>query len=160
MTRLVLETQSLWKYQAQKYGALLHHFLPYKNVVRIRILDETGRPIVGYVHTATDDEAWWNLHSPVGSAPLTFNDRMAGSVEVHVSRKTLLLVTLGLLVGCLAVGGSLAVFVYLAPMRVVHSMERHITSLLGDLQQSNSELERRRATENAQFVENLAAHAG
>jgi len=151
---LVVEYQSLWKYQAQKYAGFLQDFLPYKNVVRIRGLDETGRPIVGYEHTITEDEAWWNLRPPLGSAPITFNDRVAGTVEVYISRRTLILVTLGLFVGCTAVGVSLAVVVYCAPMRVVYSMERQIADLIGNLQRSNVELERH-AAENTHLVETL-----
>lgn len=154
LEHLVLETQSLWKYQAQKYDGLLQHFLPYKNVVRIRVVDETGHPIIGYNHITTETEVWWNLRPPVGSAPITFNDRTVGTVEVYLSRKTLLLVTLGLFAGCIAVGVSLAVFVYAAPMRVVYRMEQHITGLLESLQQSNVGLERR-AIENAHLVETL-----
>src|SRR5262249_31411999 len=141
------------------YGGLLHHFLPYKNVVRIRVLDETGHPIVGYDHTTPETTAWWNRHPPVGSAAILFNDRTAGTVEVYVSRGTLLLVTLGLLIGCIAIGVSLAVLVYMAPMRVVYGMEQHITHLLGNLQDSNVELERR-AAENAHLVTTLQSTLG
>ncbi len=151
---LVVELQSLWKYQVPKFGRLLQDFLPYRDVVRIRVLDETGRPIVGYEHTTTEDQVWWNLHPPLGSAPISFNDRVVGTVEVYVSRRMLPLVTLSLLVGCTAVGVSLAVFVYAAPMRVVYSMERQIADLIGNLQRSNVELERH-AAENAHLVETL-----
>jgi len=154
LTSLVLETQGLWKYQAQKYQAVLQHFLPYKNIAQVRVLDDTGQPVLGYTYTETETRAWWQPQPLRSTAPIVFNDRTVGLVEVSVTYDTVLLFTMAIFLGCVIVGLAMALCVYIIPMRVVKKMELQITTLVDDLQDSNSALEQR-AADNAQLVTTL-----
>ncbi len=102
---------------------ILREFVPYKEVTVIRVLDEAGRPIIGYEHKTAAAGAWWNRYAPRGSAPIVFNNRQVGTIQVGVSQSALLRVTLGLLLLSTATGASLAFWIYHFPVRVVTRME-------------------------------------
>ncbi len=158
LQHLVFEAPALWKYQTQKYANILSDFLPYRDVTGIRVLDERGRPIVAYEHTAPRAGAWWNRNAPSGSAPILFNNRAVGSVRVQVAQGSLLSVTLGLLLLSVSLGVGLALLVYFYPLRVVQGMEGQIQGLVDAVERSNAELERK-AAENAGLYEQAEAHA-
>lgn len=140
---ILIESPDLWKYQAQKYNELLDHFLPYKvqDVIFIRIWDEEGRQVVGYEHKDGKAESWWSGYAAAGSAPLLFNNRKYGTLQVGLSQDTFLAITLVVFLISSAAGVSLAVFVYRFPVRVVTGMEGQIQDLVENLQRSNVELE-------------------
>ncbi len=83
---ILLEGPSLWKYQTYKYTRLLREVAPEKEVTMVRVLDEAGRLISGYAYETAEAATWWNLDAPVGSAPITFNNRAVGSIQVGVTR--------------------------------------------------------------------------
>lgn len=139
---IVIEDPSLWKYQTYKYTRLLQELAPEKKeITLIRVLDEAGRLISGYAYETAEVGAWWNLDAPIGSAPITFNNRTVGTVQVGVSRGPLLSTTFSLLLFSTTLGVSLAVLVYRFPVKVVTRLEGQIRELLDTIQRANIELE-------------------
>src|SRR5712691_474330 len=86
----VFTAPTLWKYQVQKYLQLLQQFVAYKELISINILDEAGRSISEYNHSTAAAEVWWNRGAPVGSATIRFNNRQMGTVQIQVSRGSVL----------------------------------------------------------------------
>lgn len=142
---LIAETPTLWKSQAQQYSRALRDFLPNKDVVTIRILDEAGRSITRYEYTTEEAEAWWNRYAPPATAPIVVNARRVGTVQVVVSHVSLVGVTFVLLIFSTAMGVGLVFLVSVFPVRVVREMEGQIQDLVETTQRSNAELERRAA---------------
>lgn len=132
----ILEAPTLRKDQTQEYSRVLHAFLPHKDLVFIRILDGKGQPITEYDHVSSKAKEWRNFYPAVGAAVIIFNNRKAGTVQVGVSQGALIGLTLVYLLLSSAVGGVLAVLVYLFPVRVVTEMEGQIQELLETLQRS------------------------
>ena len=122
--------------------------------MQLRILDEHGRPIPGYEYRSIEEQAWWSRQPLRVSEVLVLNNRAIGHVEVGVSYDTLLLTTGAIFLGCLGLGVSLALGVYIAPMRVVRRMELRLNALVSHLQRSRDALSRR-AEENVHLVETL-----
>ena len=139
--RHALEVPGLWKYRSAKHMQLLREFLPYKDVTTIRVLDENGYSIRWHEYTTAKAETWWNRYAPVGSAPITFNNRTIGTVQIGISQSSLLRFAIPLLLLSTTIGGGLALLVYLYPVKVVAKMEEQLQDLLERLQGSNIELE-------------------
>jgi PAS domain S-box-containing protein len=133
---LVVDAPSLWKYQTYKYNQILGDFLHTVDVTSLRILDEAGRVITAYEHRTAKAEAWWNRYPPAGSAPITFNNRVVGTVQVGVSRGAVLGMTLALLLLSTGVGIGLAVLLYVFPVKVVRGLEKERTRLRAAAQAS------------------------
>ncbi len=146
---LVLENPSLWKYQAHRYVQVLSHFLPGKDVIGIRVLDEAGRSITGYEVRTGKAEGPWASWAIVGSAPLRFNNRILGTVQVRVSPWPVLRGSLLLLLVSTGFGVGLALLAYFFPVKVVAGMEGQIESLLDTLQRARIESEDFRAAAEA-----------
>lgn len=142
---LIAETPTPWKAQVQQYSRALRDFLPNKDVVTIRILDEAGRSITRYEYTTEEAEAWWNRYAPPATAPIVVNARRVGTVQVVVSHVSLVGVTFVLLIFSTAMGVGLVFLVSVFPVRVVREMEGQIQDLVETTQRSNAELERRAA---------------
>jgi hypothetical protein len=145
----VFNAPTLWKYQAQKYLQLLHQFVPHKELVSINIIDEASRSISEYTHTTAQSKVWWNRSAPMGSAPIRFNNRQVGGVQIQMARDTLLRTTLLLLLCSTTVGVGLALLLYHFPTKVVGEMETQIRELLEASQRSQAESEARRQTAEA-----------
>jgi len=138
---MILEAPGLWRFQAFKYLQILQRFLPGKEVTTIRILDEEGRPIPGYEYRLSGaEDAWWSSVRKT-SAPILFNNRRVGMVEVHVSQRHLIVTTVSLLLLCSTLGVSLALLVHFFPVRVATATEGQIQRLIDDLQRSNGRLD-------------------
>jgi len=160
LSSLVLESPSLWKYQAQKYVQVLHRFLPGKDIMGIRVLDEAGQSITGYEVRTGNADGRWGFRAIVGSAPLRFNNRVMGTVQVTVSRWPVLRASLLLLLLSTSFGAGLALLAYFFPVRVVAGMEGQIGNLLGTLQRARTESEGLRAIAEASEQRlRVAAHA-
>src|SRR6266853_1605024 len=140
----VFTAPTLWKYQVPKYLQLLQQFVAHKELTSIDILDEAGRLIPDYNHSAAEAAVWWNRAAPLGSAPIRFNNRLMGTVQIRVSRDSVLRITLYLLVGSTLVGLGLARLVYCFPVAVVAGMEGQIQTLLETSQRAQAESEARR----------------
>jgi len=138
---MILEAPGLWRFQAFKYLQILQRFLPGKEVTTIRILDEEGRPIPGYEYRLSGaEDTWWSSVRKT-SAPILFNNRRVGMVEVQVSQRHLIVTTVSLLILCSTLGVSLALLVFFFPVRVVTATEGQIQRLIDDLQRSNGRLD-------------------
>ena len=137
---MVLETPDLWEYQAYRYQQILQRFVPDKDVTAIWVLDEEGRRIPGFEYRlqGPEDAGWFSKRT--ASAPILFNNRRVGMVEVQVSQRHLIVVTVSLLVLCSTLGVSVALLVYFFPVRVVTAMEGQIQRLVDDLRRSNDRL--------------------
>jgi signal transduction histidine kinase len=136
----VFTTPTLWKYQAEKYVQLLQQFVGHKALISIQILDEAGRPISNYTHITAKAEAWWNRDAPRGTAPILFNNRQVGQVEVRVARDAELRTTVVLLIGATVIGMLLARLVYRFPVRVVSAMEADLARAYSGLEKANTQL--------------------
>jgi hypothetical protein len=127
---IILENPCLWKYQYHHYGYILEDIVDHqKYLSRIRILDEHERVIPGYGYATDRDAGWWDWHAPTASAHIMFSNRQVGTVQVEVSRRTLMRTSGQFLLISTVVGGCLALLAYLFPVRVVAGMEGHIQTL-------------------------------
>jgi len=124
--RLVSEAPELWKYQATKYAQILHDFIPGKNIMGILVQDETGRRLTHY-EVMESPEPLPNIFGIRGNpAPVMFNNRKIGQIEVTVSSYDIVLNTVLCLLVCMAMGSSLAIIVYRYPLRVTISLEKKL----------------------------------
>ena len=154
LENLIVEAQSLWKYQTYKYDYIVKELMERDKVTHIRVFDEAGRPIVGYERVSETANALWNYGGSHSSAPIILNNRQAGTVQVELSQSYLIGATLGVLVIATTMGISLAVLAYRFPIKTVVGMEGHLQELVDTVQHSNAELERKAAEEHRLAVEN------
>lgn len=136
----VFNAPTLWKYQVQKYLQLLHGFVSHKELISIDILDEAGRPISEYTHVTAKARAWWNRAAPIRGAPIRFNNRQVGTVQIRIARDSLLRVTLALFICSVMVGVGLALLVYRFPVRVVSAIEADLERADDELVRTNDHL--------------------
>jgi GAF domain-containing protein len=136
---------TLWKYRTDEHSRILRELLSWKDVTIIRVFDEMGQPVVGHERATAKVGAWLVRYGPRDSAPIVFDGRVIGTVQVEVSQGRLLAVTLALLLLSTTVGAGLAVLVYSFPVKVVRGMEGQIQDLL--------EAQERRIKEAGQLFE-------
>lgn len=140
--RLVLESPGLWKYQSYKFIGITQEFHPAIDVPGFSVLDEKGEPITQYeykggVKTYGRELTFMeDLSVTKGSAPIIFNNRRVGSVEVLVSDARLLRTCILHLCFSALAGTVLAMLVYLFPVRVVRRMEGDILKLVDTVERS------------------------
>ncbi len=134
LSDFVLENPVLWKYQNHQYNKVLDKWLPEDQVTAIHVRDEAGNSLPQYDYTTEQSLVWWNRYAPVGSAPIMFNNRQVGTVELQVSQKIFLGKTFVLLLVSSFVGIVLGVLVYYFPLKIVQRMEGQIQDLIGQLQ--------------------------
>lgn len=139
---LVLTSSILWKYQDQKYKQILQNSFAHKNVATIRVLDEVGLAIAGYGYTNEKSKVWWNRYALVGSAPIIFNNRQVGVVQIEMSQNGVLGMVLVLLLISTFTGTGLAILVYYFPVKVVQGIEGQIHQLIDKVQCSSRESNR------------------
>jgi signal transduction histidine kinase len=140
LREVLLESGPLWKYQTTRMAIVRDRVRPETGVTLIAVRDESGQPIAEWQQEAAGP-AWWWAPPVEASAPLVFNDRRLGTVEVEVSQGRLPLVAVFLLAGATALGSGLASFVYVYPVKVVRGMEGRIQDLVEALRMSHDELE-------------------
>jgi len=139
---MALEAPELWKYQTYKFIKTTEGFHPTLEVLGFSVLDEKGEPITAYQYmrgwkkhgrklTFTEE-----LRFSLGTAPILFNNRRVGTVEVLISDAPLLRGTAVLFAVSLLVGISLAVLVYQFPVRVVRKAEVEVERLVVAVQES------------------------
>jgi PAS domain S-box-containing protein len=139
---LVLKSSTLWKYQDQKYKQILQNSFPQQDVATIRVLDEAGLLIDGYGYTSEKPKVWWNRYAPVGSAPIIFNNRQVGVVQIEMAQDKFLGMFLVILLVSTITGTGLAILVYHFPVKVVQGMEGQIHKLIKTVQRSSNESNR------------------
>jgi diguanylate cyclase (GGDEF)-like protein len=144
---LILESPELWKYQPYKFIKITREFHPDIDVLGFSILDEKGAPLTLYeykegvkIHgrelTFLED-----LSITRGSAPIMFNNRRVGTVEIFVSDAPLQRACALLLCFSALVGAGLALLVYRVPVRVMRRMEGDILELVDTVERSEEELQ-------------------
>ncbi len=139
------QAADLRKEQNQKYTEILRNALQYNNeIISIQILDEKGQSIPSYKYQTQKADTWWNRNAPLGSAPIIFNKRSIATVEVRLSQRDILEVTLGFFVLSTVVGSSLAFLVYSLPINIIGKTERQIQDLIKEIQSSQAESNRLR----------------
>ncbi|KAF0219876.1 MAG: sensory box/ggdef domain [Geobacteraceae bacterium] len=137
-----LEAPELWKYQTYKFITITKEFHPIIEVTGFSVLDEKGELISGYQYMNS-----WKKHRggltfkeefnfSLGSAPILFNNRQVGTVEVLVSDAHLKGGTIILFCFSTLIGTTLAVLVYRYPIRAVRKMEGEIEELIAAVQKS------------------------
>ncbi len=132
--RLALEDATLWKFQSQKYAAILDDFLPLKNISHVRIFDESGKPLKLYDHDKTDGMPLLRSFALGGEAPIVFNRETMGTVVIETAVDRLVLSTLAVFLVFAMAGFGLAFFVYLYPTNVVKELEGEIEGLIAELE--------------------------
>jgi len=136
---LALEAPDLWKYQTYKFTAIAEGFHPTIDVIGFRIRDEKGRQISAHnfinkgVELGSQLTFREELHFTQGAAPIHFNDRQVGTVEVIVDDSRLMRTSTLLLCFSSLIGIALALLVYRFPVRVVRKMEGEIEELIANL---------------------------
>jgi two-component system, sensor histidine kinase and response regulator len=120
--KLASEAPTLWKYQATRYSQILNSFVPNKNIVSIFVLDEKANRISQYEHRVNGD----SLYIRGDPAPIMFNNKKIGEIQVAISAYHILLKTLFSFLICAIVGLGLAVVVYRFPLRIAFQLERKI----------------------------------
>lgn len=141
--RFALDSPALWKYQTYKFIALTEGFHPTINVSGFRILDENGELITGHDYhkvnwpkPGKDLSFTEELKFTLRAAPIIFNDRQVGTVEILTDDTPILRTSALLFFIWSLVGIVLAVLVYRFPVRVVRKMEWKIEELILTVQQS------------------------
>lgn len=124
--KLASEAPGLWKYQATKYAQILSDFVPGREITGIRVLDEKGSPVSHFGHTEKTGRLTGRLIINGDPAPIMFNNRKIGDVEVTVSAYSILLKTFCYFLICLAMGSVLSLLIYRYPLRVTSKLERKI----------------------------------
>ena len=141
---LALDSPGLWKYQTYKFMEVSEGFHPTLDVLGFCILDEKGQPITGYEygngHSEKRHEGSLSfaeeLKSTRGSAPIVFNNRRVGTVEVLVSDTRLLRANAFVFCFSALIGTSLTLLMYRYPVRIVTRMERSLEELFNNTQKS------------------------
>ncbi len=133
-TDLVLQEPDLWKYQSPKYTQLVTKEIVDTEAVGLRILDERGRAIAHYQHNLQIDKLWWQRFDARGTAPIKFNNRTLGTVEVSLFQDNLETMTLAFFTLSITLGTGLGILIVFFPTKVVGSMEKQLQCLIKTLQ--------------------------
>lgn len=123
---LASEAPALWKYQATKYSQILYSFVTDKNIMNILVLDEKANNIAQYAHAVAGDSLLNSLTIHGDPAPIMFNNRKIGEIEVTVSAYSILLKTLFSFLLFFTLGISLAFVIYFYPLEVALKLERKL----------------------------------
>jgi signal transduction histidine kinase len=156
---IVADNPALWKYSGQKHAQLVNDLFRQRDITRIDILDEAGRP-VDTASPAPPPRPWWSeAMATAAVAPIRFNNRVFGSVRVEVSHALLFTTTLRFAAVFAVAGAALALLVYRFPVGVVATAEARIgelvTSLDRQVKETDALLEIARATESSVDAEEL-----
>jgi signal transduction histidine kinase len=157
---VVVEAPALWPSQTSRYAAILHGLPRTEPVRRITLFDDSGRPIAEYVPPG-DHASIWERSRTSAFAPVHFEGRAIGTVEIGVSYGRVLLNTLVLLGVSTALGVGLAFLLYRHPTAIARSLEGRMYDLVEETRRANSELTRvlgetRRERQAATALEQVA----
>jgi len=133
------EGRDLARTRRAAFDEATRHLLSGPEVISVRVLDEAGRVVPEYERRTS--HAWWNLHAPVGSAPILAGPHRIGTVEIAVSRGVLLKTVLAVFLVSVASTALLGFALYTSLSRIVAGMERRIQDLIETLRHANRESE-------------------
>lgn len=144
---IALESPELWKYQTYKFITITDGFHPGIEVSDFRILDEKGEVIIGHDQQKISGEGpekklsfMKELRFTLGTAPIIFNGRQAGTVEVFADDTAIVRTSLLLFIFWSLAGTGLALLVYRFPLKVVRKMTGEIEALISTVQKSEARL--------------------
>lgn len=140
--RLRDSSPALWAQHSYNDPEIAQSLLATGDIMTIRVRDLSGDPISGFAYTATRTDSWWNRDPPLGVAPVRFNDRVVGFLEVGIARDSLARSTIIVFGLATAAGVMLAAFIYWFPVSVGRAMEEEIRVLVGRTEEINAELTR------------------
>ncbi|MFZ2950638.1 MAG: PAS domain S-box protein, partial [Desulfuromonadaceae bacterium] len=146
LQKVVLESPALWKYQTYKFIAITEGFHPAIEVHGFRVLDETGKLITGRDYHDVHKAKWGMPGTELsfmeefgltrGAAPIMFNDRRVGTIEVLAEDTAIVRTSALLLCFSSLIGSALAVLVYRYPVGVVRKLEGKNEVLISTVLQS------------------------
>ncbi|MBT0894554.1 histidine kinase [Geobacter hydrogenophilus] len=132
--KMAREDVTLWKFQNQKYAAVLDDFLPQKNIMHVRILDESGKALTMFERVEAHGMPIFRPLALSSEAPIVFNRQTIGTVVIETASDRLIFSTLAVFLFFAVVGFGLAVSVYHYPTRVAKGLEGEIGGLIAELE--------------------------
>lgn len=163
VTSLAVESPLLWKYQSVKYSQMLQAAAANSEMMKISIRDERGLLVTQYDHLSQYQHpaGGHNLlerQCVIGKpAPIMFNNREIGEVEVTMSLYSILIRSLVYFLICLGIGTGLALIIYRFPIRVASRLEERIIGYQHTLEEKVKQL--REATNRAEVLTEQAQQA-
>jgi signal transduction histidine kinase/CheY-like chemotaxis protein len=141
---LIVASPMLWKYQTGQHLVILAEYRTVYAGTIVRVYDDGGR-LLSSVGELEDARGQPQRRSVAGIAPITYNGRTVGSVEVTLSLAPVLKVSVVVLLVSAVGGAVLASVAHVYPVRVVRRMETHIARFVDDVRQARVESDRLRA---------------
>lgn len=147
LQEIALESPALWKYQTYKFITITEGFHPTIVVSGFRVLDDKENLVTGRDYKKIN----WpkpgqklsfaeEFKFTQGTAPIMFNDRQVGSIEILADDTPLLQTSTLLFCFSMLTGVALAVLIYRFPVMVVKKMAAEIEALIADLMQSDEKV--------------------
>jgi PAS domain S-box-containing protein len=136
--KLIEISPDLWKYQSTKFSQIIDSFVLHKQISKITILDEHSAPISQYSESVSDDSYFDFLAIQSDPAPIMFNNKKIGEVQISISVDQAILFACLVFIIFLLLGVTLSLMIYRLPLKTVKKLER-------DLHQQNKELNRQTA---------------
>jgi signal transduction histidine kinase len=139
-TRFHDKSPDLWARQTDRDFEMIRNLVAPGEIVTIQVRDLSGRPLGGFTYTGPRAGAWWNRKPPLGAAPVLFNNRAVGFLEVGLARDSVLRTALVIFGVSTAVGMTLAALIYWFPVTVGRAMDKEMRMLIGRAEAINAEL--------------------
>ena len=151
---LAADSRPLWKYQTTRFSELLYAFVPHKQILSIAVLDDSGRKVTEYQEPEKADGILGAIGVKGEPAPIMFNNRKIGEVQVSVSTYSILLQTLIRFLVCALAGLGLGLLIYRFPLKVVSELEEQLLEYQQTLEDKVEQrtLDLRQATEEARVL--------
>ena len=138
--RLHDKSPGLWPGETYRNPEIVEELLKSGDIVSIGFRDLSGQLIPSFSYAGPRAGQWLNADPFLGVAPVRFNNRVVGRVEVGVGRDDLMR-SVALLFGASAITGSVvATFVFWFPVGVGRAMGQEIRTLVGKTEAINAEL--------------------
>lgn len=165
LRRVAEETPALWKYQSYKFMKIVRDFHHDIDLIGFGVLDERGEAVPGFASdgwkkTGRNPTFLEELDHTLGSAPVVFNDRTIGTVEILLSDWKLMKNTAIIFGISVVFGTALGVLIYRFPTRVMRELEVSLAEMFDMLQKSeenyrdlNAELELKVAARTRELLD-------
>ncbi len=133
--KLAQNESRYWKYQTKRFQGILSNFAPKKHLVSIRIKNLENQPIRGYKYQNETIPNWQKEFLTTGQAPIIFNNRQLGIVEVTISETNVLINTTLIFLVSTGAGIALALLAYRFPLAISTRQEENSQQQLNELVQ-------------------------